>query len=246
MNRQHRVTAETVGQHFREATSATRERLFELVTDGELVERSVRDFRYWEELADTAIAVIEAEKDRPFFGRATCAGIMSKVTNHFVREHGRVFKAWLKIRTELQQTPGPCNIVARDPEPPRPSWVRIKPNHSLEVLPEGILCESYSALNDARGADSLLLQDLEPMLIERARQHGVPTGWADGIAWLDRLMAERPDLAPRLKRPRDQLAALVDLPVKDRTLIDPKDILTPDELAHKGTLTSQLQGIAAD
>jgi hypothetical protein len=71
------------------------------------------------------------------------------------------------------------------------------------VLPEGILRETFSSLNETRNA----LADLEPILIERAKNHGVPTGWKDAVEWLDALIAERPDLRDRLGETRNQFAA---------------------------------------
>lgn len=182
----------------------------ELLSDGEIQLSSIKDYRQWEVLLESCRETIEARKAFRFPGtRRACADLMDAIMQHARRQQrARPPRCWLPIIRKLRENDGPVLIESREPEQPKPSWVRIKADRSLEVLPEGILREAFSALNEARGADSRLLADLEPTLIERARQHGVPMDWDTGTTWLDQLMAERPDLAARLNGPRERLAAL--------------------------------------
>jgi hypothetical protein len=208
--KQQQAGGSSIGEHFREIPTASKERIIELLSDGELQLCSVNDYSHWDELLQSCKDTISARKNFRFSGRrAGCADLLDAIMQHLRKEHHvRAPKCWLFIIRKLRNEDGGLLIQPRDPEQAKPSWTRLK-DHVIEVLPEGILSESFSPLNFARGCDSKFLKDLEPMLIERARRFGVPKGWDDAVSWLDSLIAERSDLASRLSGPRERMRQCV-------------------------------------
>jgi hypothetical protein len=133
---------ETVGQHFREIPDADKERTLELLSDGEIQLRSVKDYRYWDELLQSCRDTIGARKNFRFPGtRRACADLMDAIMQHLRREgHARAPKCWLSIIRKLRDEDGPVLVKPRDPEPPEPPYVRPSwMTERGETLPEGIL-----------------------------------------------------------------------------------------------------------
>jgi hypothetical protein len=199
----------TIGEHFQEVALADRERILELLSDGELQVRSIKDYAQWHELEQACKDVIEAKKSVAFRGtRAACADIMDSVMQRTQRDHGcRVPKCWLPVIRKLRAEDGPVVVqpeVPGTPEPEEPSWTRLV-NHKLVVLPEGVLRDKHSVLRDICCLDHKQFADVEDKFIAFAREHGTPDGYSTGIAWLDKFGGVYPNLASRLVSPRQRL-----------------------------------------
>jgi hypothetical protein len=199
----------TVGEHFHEIPQAGRERTLELLSDGELQLRSINDYAHWEELLQCCQETVAARKSFRFPGtRRACADLMDAVMQRLRADHhARAPKCWLVVLRKLRDEDGPVLIQPRDPEP------HSEPGQSYEdtkgdTLAEGILRHMHSAV----GAMSIFhpgLSTLEPILIEHARQHGVPQSWDTALPWIESLIASLAEAPSVLLEARSDLAARV-------------------------------------
>jgi hypothetical protein len=206
MNQQHEVPAETVGHHFREIQDASKERTLELLSDGEIQLSSIKDYSHWEELLQTCRDTIAARKMFRFPGtRRACGDLMDVVMQHLRKEYYvRAPKCWLVIIRKLREEDGPVLIQPREPEAVKPSYEATKGN----IQPDGILRHMRSAVS-AMNLFHPGLTALEHILIEHARQHGIPQGWDAALPWIESLIASLTDVPSVLWEVRSDLAARV-------------------------------------
>jgi hypothetical protein len=204
----------TIGEHFAEITElADQDRTLELLSDGEIQMRSIKNYNHWSELQDSCRDTIAAKANVAFRGtRAACADLMDSVMQRTQRAHGcRVPKCWLPVIRKLRAEDGPVVVqpeeVPGTPEPEEPSWTRLV-NHKLVVLPEGVLRDKHSVLRDICCLDHKQFADVEDKFIAFAQEHGTPDGYSTGIAWLDKFGGAYPNLASRLVSPRKRLVDL--------------------------------------
>jgi len=195
VRKEHGAATETLGEHFREIPDASLERTIELLSDGELQLRSVKDYQNWEELIQSCQDTIAARKSFRFPGtRRACADLMDAVMQHLKRERGcRAPKCWLAIIRKLRDEDGPVLIQPRDPEPPKPP------------------CPYGGSL------DSLLFQlngfapyDVHALLTEQATRLPVPECWTEALIFVEDLQARQPSLPRLLTKLRDELRSRVD------------------------------------
>jgi hypothetical protein len=195
----------TVGVHFHTVN-------LEVVTDGVLDKKSVKNYQYWDELLQCCKQTVGDMAAVPFDGRKTCAEVMENVMKRLHIEHRlKVPRPWLKILKDLRADGGPARIQVKSPEraeaeprriqgPTEPSYCDAAGN----VLPEGVLRAHHSSLrvlqSDHRG-----LADIEPLLVAHSQTYPVPMGWTDGLIFLESLIGKSSDVPPVLIAVRDEL-----------------------------------------
>lgn len=176
----------TIGEHFAEITTSGKERTLELLSDGEIQLRSIKDYQHWEALLQSCRETIAAKSGVVFSGRrGACADLLDSAMQRLRRDHhgARAPKCWLRVIHKLRDEDGPVTVLPKtpeapaEPEPPCPYGDYLRSMFLCLGLFHGF----------SEGLPTPLIAEV---LTEHRQRMPEPMGWTDAAIFLEVLLED--------------------------------------------------------